>query len=302
MSEPWQLRPATTDDHAEIVRIGQVEDIHYRGLTDFTLEMLEAQLLEESTFDAQRDLVVAERDGGLIGAVIITPRPVIILVDPAHESSQLRTELLRWSEARQREMGRDTYRIGTYASMTPAAESIQTAGYTLERIYSQMVRTFAVTGPPEPADLAKGYRIRGADPVADAATLHGLHERAFGERIDHTPQKLDDYVRAHLTFSQFDPAWTLVVETTDGDPAGSVVGWRPPDHPHGYIATLAVDPDHRRRGLGRALLLTAFAAIYDAGLPAAELHVASDNPRALDLYSGVGMTAAERIDDYIRPA
>jgi ribosomal protein S18 acetylase RimI-like enzyme len=92
----------------------------------------------------------------------------------------------------------------------------------------------------------------------------------------------------------------LVAETASSQPVGSLIGWRPPDHPHGYIAVLAVDPAHQRRGLGRAMLLTAFAAIHAAGLPTAELYVASHNPKALDLYTNVGMHEGERINNYIR--
>jgi ribosomal protein S18 acetylase RimI-like enzyme len=181
-----------------------------------------------------------------------------------------------------------------------AVASYESAGYRIERVYAQMVRSFELTGPPAPAELDPAYTLRLADQDADAAVLHQLNERAFDQEFGHEPETLEDFTRGYLTFSQFDPAGTLIVETAGRDPAGCLVGWRPLDHPHGYVASLAVDPEHRRRGLARAMLLSAFAAIHAAGLPAAELHVASDNPRALDLYRGVGMHEGERINNYIR--
>ena len=163
-----------------------------------------------------------------------------------------------------------------------------------------MVRDFGLTGPPAPARVADGYRLRLIDPVGDLAALHALDDRAFRARPDYHPESLEAYDKRHIAFSQFEPAWSLLAETAAGEPAGSLIGWRPPDHPHGYVAVLAVDPDHRGRGLAPALLLSAFGAIHAAGLATAELHVASDNPRALDLYAGVGMTQTERFDHYVR--
>jgi mycothiol synthase len=209
-------------------------------------------------------------------------------------------ELIRWAEDRQDELGRMPYRGGCDAVNAPAVASWAAAGYILSDFYAQMVRSFEEGGPPETAELPAGYRLGLIDRDGDAARLHDLNERAFEADPDHEPATLEDFTRAHLSFSQFDPAWSLLVETARGDLAGSLIGWRPPDHPHGYIAVLAVDPAHRRVGLGRAMLLTAFSAIDSAGLPAAELYVASHNPKALDLYTSVGMHQGERINNYIR--
>ena len=163
-----------------------------------------------------------------------------------------------------------------------------------------MVREFRLTGPPELTDVSEGYRLRTIDPVGDLSALYALDDRAFRERADYHYETVETYDRRHISYSRFEPAWSLLAETAAGRPAGSLVGWRPTDHPHGYVAVLAVDPEHRRRGLARVMLLSAFAAIHAAGLPTAELHVASDNPRALDLYVGVGMRENERFEHYVR--
>jgi ribosomal protein S18 acetylase RimI-like enzyme len=69
----------------------------------------------------------------------------------------------------------------------------------------------------------------------------------------------------------------------------------------GFVDLLGVAPEERRRGLGAALLSTAFAAYAAEGLREAQLGVASDNPRALALYERVGMTARHRIDVLEKP-
>jgi GNAT superfamily N-acetyltransferase len=57
-----------------------------------------------------------------------------------------------------------------------------------------------------------------------------------------------------------------------------------------HIHALYVDPDHRRRGIGRALLQTAFEWGRTAGCTATELNVLVSNP-ARTLYEGLGFRA-----------
>ncbi len=300
MSQGWHLRPAGLEDLPAIVALVQAEDLKYRGHTDVSLGEVQEQLAADSKFDAQRDQVAVESEGKLIAAAIIIPRAAIISIHPEHDEQRLRVELLAWTEHRLSELDREPYRVAVPAAYRPTVEFLERAGYELERFYAQMVREFSQTGPPEPPAVPDGYRLRAIDPGSDLAALHALDDRAFRDRPDYHPEDLEEYDRRHLAFSQFEPAWSLLAQTTDGRPAGSLIGWRPTDHPHGYVAVLAVDPEHRRRGLAHAMLLTAFGAIHGAGLPSAELHVASDNPRALDLYLRVGMSENERFDHYVR--
>lgn len=54
------------------------------------------------------------------------------------------------------------------------------------------------------------------------------------------------------------------------------------------ILTLAVDPDARRRGIGRALVEAATGAARMAGAELMFLEVAQDNPAAIRLYEATG--------------
>jgi ribosomal-protein-alanine N-acetyltransferase len=64
------------------------------------------------------------------------------------------------------------------------------------------------------------------------------------------------------------------------------------------ILTLAVDPDHRRRGLGQALLAAADIAARAAGAETLFLEVAADNPAAIGLYQTAGFEPAGRRRGY----
>jgi ribosomal-protein-alanine N-acetyltransferase len=64
------------------------------------------------------------------------------------------------------------------------------------------------------------------------------------------------------------------------------------------ILTLAVEPDQRRQGLGRALLAAAEGAARAAGAETLFLEVAADNPAAIALYRAAGFESVGRRRGY----
>ncbi|MBS7791055.1 GNAT family N-acetyltransferase [Roseococcus sp. SDR] len=67
------------------------------------------------------------------------------------------------------------------------------------------------------------------------------------------------------------------------------------------ILTLAVHPDHRRQGLGEALVETAAVVTAAAGARVMFLEVAEDNAPAMALYAKAGFERAGRRRDYYAP-
>lgn len=92
-------------------------------------------------------------------------------------------------------------------------------------------------------------------------------------------------------FARVDPADVLVAEA-----AGSVVGYLALGHPtplasnaHVWqVQALAVDPDHGRQGIGRALLRAAAAEATRRGGTRLTLRVLATNPSARALYEAEG--------------
>jgi len=58
----------------------------------------------------------------------------------------------------------------------------------------------------------------------------------------------------------------------------------------GWINYLAVDPDHRRRGLGRELMERAEQFLRDLGCPKINLQVRSTNAEANAFYEAIGFS------------
>jgi ribosomal-protein-alanine N-acetyltransferase len=66
------------------------------------------------------------------------------------------------------------------------------------------------------------------------------------------------------------------------------------------ITVLAVDPEQRRRGLGRAVLQKLLVDASNAGVRQAILDVAEDNLEANSLYSSLGFQTIGRRARYYR--
>jgi len=87
------------------------------------------------------------------------------------------------------------------------------------------------------------------------------------------------------TDSEFDPSLVFVVWSCESEIVGVAHCWT-----SAFVKDLAVHPDWRRRGIGKALLCHAFAIFKSRGAARVRLKVQSDNPSgAIRLYHEVGM-------------
>ena len=83
------------------------------------------------------------------------------------------------------------------------------------------------------------------------------------------------------------------VAEEDGRPAGTVMaGW---DGHRGWLYSLAVAPEHRGKGIARALVEHAMAALHRLDCPKVNLQVLSDNEGVLGFYEKLGFVAEERV-------
>lgn len=83
---------------------------------------------------------------------------------------------------------------------------------------------------------------------------------------------------------------------------GRVLGYIGISHiiDEGYITNVAVLPEYRRRGVGRALLERVFSLARDEGLSFVSLEVRVSNAGAIALYEGLGFKEEGRRRDFYR--
>jgi ribosomal-protein-alanine N-acetyltransferase len=88
------------------------------------------------------------------------------------------------------------------------------------------------------------------------------------------------------------------VANLDGQTAAALVIWRVLDEAH--IATIAVHPAFRRRGIARQLLTTAMDAAYTEGARIYHLEVRAGNLAAQKLYEALGFEIVGRRPKYYK--
>ena len=61
----------------------------------------------------------------------------------------------------------------------------------------------------------------------------------------------------------------------------------------GWINYLAVDPEHQRRGYGRAIMAEAERMLREAGCPKINVQIRNSNASAIDFYRTIGFAVDE---------
>jgi len=146
-----------------------------------------------------------------------------------------------------------------------------------------------------PLEAAQGIRLRTFQGTGDLEAVWRVESVAFRDDWSHTEAKLEDY--AHwVTLDYFRPElWFLAEEEATGEMVGLGLNMINPSwiaqtgRQEGYVDTLAVLREHRKRGLGTALLVRSLHALRQAGMDSAHMHADSENPTgAMRLYERVG--------------
>lgn len=157
-----------------------------------------------------------------------------------------------------------------------------------------------MASPPEPHDIRLRKHLDGTIPAAawpdgysmrpfaadDAAGLHALLTSVFDDGSDGPFETWWPRLQGD---PQFDPALCFLVFAPDGVLAAAALCWTT-----GFIKDLAVRPEARRRGLGRALMLHAFGVFRQRGAAHCDLKTnLVSNAEAVVLYERLGMVQVD---------
>jgi ribosomal protein S18 acetylase RimI-like enzyme len=276
------LRHPTPDDADAVLAVIVARDVADLGRPDYTLEDLHADWTMPGV-DPAIDAWVVEEGARLVGYAFLDDRgAALISVAPDAEGRGIGTALREAAEARAVERGEALVRQYVPVANQTARALLLDAGYWPVH-HSFRLRIGLAAAPPPPREP----NVRRFDPEQDAEAVHALVQDAFAQVEGDVPQTLDAWRAAKISKQGWDPALWLLAEDSEGLVAAALCErW---DGGVGYIDSLAVADRARGRGLGRALLLHAFAALRDAGLEVAELSVQGENAGAARLYEAAGM-------------
>ena len=152
--------------------------------------------------------------------------------------------------------------------------------------------------PPEPV-VPAGVVVRtGPGDEAFRRDAHGVSTRAFVGQFGYVRRSFEEWYRSIDAATTSD--WSQVrVAYVDDEPVAMLRGTDQfvDDEACGYVATVAVLPEARGRGLAKLLLLQAFVDDHRRGRRGTVLHVDANNVTpALGLYRSVGMRPVLAID------
>ena len=144
------------------------------------------------------------------------------------------------------------------------------------------------------AQAPDGYVLDGYREHEDDEALYACATSAGGNWAYGASFEL--WRRGRHSRVDYDPrGWA--VGRVDGVIAGAVLGF--PYEGSAWILDVFVAPEHRRRGLGEALMRDCFRRLRDAGCSHVGLEVEEQN--AIALYERVGMRVTRRYDVHEKP-
>lgn len=161
-----------------------------------------------------------------------------------------------------------------------------------------------MTSIPIPARAETHPNLRALNVLRDLTQVADLIELCFHRSMDRDGE---NYVREMRRASR-DPAWMRSVENASSMPLsgfvweenGKIVGnaslivFRHNRKKIYMLANVATHPDHRHRGVGRAVTEKAVAHAREHGAGELWLNVRDDNPDALDMYHDLGFREHSR--------
>jgi mycothiol synthase len=168
-------------------------------------------------------------------------------------------------------------------------------GFGMEQVRYFVNLARSLNGNLPEVKLPAGIRLRAFDPERDAETVWRVDDSAFRDHWGYTESKLEDFLH-WIELPHLRPElWYLAEDEATNEVVGLSLSLIDPDwiaqtgRQEGYVDTLAVLREYRRRGLGSALLAQSLHALSGAGMEAAHLHADTDNlTGAMRLYESAG--------------
>lgn len=244
------------------------------------------------------NLVVLERDGRVVGYFDVWVQDKVADLDVAAPGCW--DEAFDHAESRARELGANRVR-SFVVDEHDVGDLVAGRGYRRIRTSWTMEIGLGVEAPPEPV-IPDGIELTTYRHPEDEQRVYEALQEAFLDHWDFHPQTLENWREFNVKARNFEADLWLVAWDGD-DVAGASLNYpeRSGDPGHGWVGTLGVRRDWRRRGLGEALLRRSFALLHARGQRKVRLSVDSENPTgATRLYERAGMRVLRRSNTWER--
>jgi len=302
------------EDATAVVAVCNAGTLKVQGIREHTVERRRTHW-QRSGFSLDADTRVVEDAAGkpIAYAVINDKLPHERIrgdyyVHPHHDVPALTEVLLDWLESRARESitrapkgSRVVITHHILAQDRSRKELLLTKGYSL--VHHSLRMRLEMTEPPV-AIVPDGILIRSLDREKDLPSISRTIQESFRNHWGFVRRDLDDDVARYEQWLNDDPGidpavWHLAC--ANNQVVGVCLGTTrySGEENQAYIFTLGVRDAWRGRGIGRGLLLHAFAKFYKMERRLVDLDIDTVNlTGALRLYESVGMRTLWQIDEY----
>ncbi|WP_336206439.1 GNAT family N-acetyltransferase [Nonomuraea sp. LPB2021202275-12-8] len=306
----YTIRRPRTEDAAAIHDVIVARDVKVLGVADCTLDEV-ADDLAEPGFDLDTDGWLAhDADGGPLawawacanGDSDLVDIDVVVRPGVDGLAERLWPVVLERARELARERGHDgvTVDVGVYRADDAKRALAKEHGFEAGTSFYRMRIDF--DEPVEPPAGPPGLTLHTGESEDIRREAHSVQQAGFAEHFGFVEIGYELWHERRDKQSAND--WSqLTLARIDGRPAAMLHcnDQFVSDEGCGYVATLAVLPEFRGRGLGRFLLRRAFAADAARGRKGTILHVDSNNVTpALGLYESAGMRSVLIIDVWRR--
>ena len=303
----FRVRRVTPDAAGDIAGVVNATMLAEIGVPWTTPERTRDELTAPDRDVEHDDVVVDTDDGEAVGYLQLEPAgdPVdevsaLVFVDPRWWGRGVSTWLLEVAERRTAEIvhAAGVSHVSLIAARAldnePAARVLANLAFEPVRVFHMM--RIDLDGAPTEVTVPEGLEIRTFDAGRDARPVYDALMEAFADHWGSEGWSFERWRHLEIDGEAADLDPTLWFLAVDGDEIAGVAicsASSPRDAETAVVKELAVRRPWRKRGLGLALLHTAFRTFAERGIPRAELGVDSESlTGATRLYARAGMTPA----------
>ena len=311
-----RLRPFQLTDGQAVTDLFNAYSKHLYGWEEFTLEDMLNDWTTPGLNLEETTRVLEGEAGEIIGYAEVwdvskphVTKYVWALLHPEHWDDKRYHQMLAWAEevARERmplapEGTRVVMNQGTGSNDQRRKAALEAYGYELVRHWFRM--QINLDQKPTPPTLPDGVKIEPINMESDFEAAILALEEGFRDHWGYVERSPEETLTHWQHFIEndphFDPSLWLLAKADD-----KIIGTcrcepRINEDPESaWVSQLCVIRPWRRKGLGKALLLTAFNEFFRRGKPRAGLAVdASSLTNATHLYEKAGMVVTLQYDTY----
>jgi mycothiol synthase len=291
MSTTFTIRPAKLDDLSSVTELFNEHSRRLHGTADETAEEI-LQYWESPDVDFEKEVIVAEgSDGSIVGYGDIGKGADSIWLDIRALEVEPQHALLESLEPIAHEKDAGARLLGFVTEKDADLRRVyEESGYRVVRHSYRMEIELgdlpAETSSPEDVEIRT---VR----EGEEEQVYEVNEQSFEDAWMHQREPFEQWRHWFVKDPSYDPSLWFAAEA-DGELVGvAICNTRGDEGALGWVRILGVLRSHRRRGIGEALLRTAFAEFKRRGFERVGLGVDAESPTgAVSLYERAGMHVA----------